>query len=569
MKKTLLTAFLLSLGFANAQTFVSTTPQKKKIIIEEFTGIGCVYCPSGHAIANTITTNNPGNAFTINVHAGNFAVPGPGQPDFRTAFGTALANQSGLNGYPAGTVNRTVFGTFGQTAGATAMGRDKWTSTANTIKTQDSYVNVAVQATINSATNQLDVTVEIYYTGDSPATTNKLNLALLQNNTLGPQTGGNMGNNYNHQHRLVHMLTGQWGEDITTTTTGSFVSKTYSYTIPAAYKNVPTTLGDFELVAFVAETQQKIISGNGAVPTITGLAANDAAVDAIASITPTCGATISPKVTIQNKSQTALTTLPITYSINGGATNTFIWNGNLTPLQKAVVQLPATAFTTQAINSLLVSIPTDENATNNSKTINFNIAEETDKANITVRISLDRYGQENSWKIRNSSNAVVLQSPAYVEESSNGTYPQPDINISLPNGCYSFEIADAYGDGMCCSFGNGKYEILAGGVLIPGLTGGSYGSGETKFFKVNSTLSASDFDVTSIRFYPNPTNDKINISLPEMAKVTLTDLSGKTVMTSSLDAGESTLNLSSLSKGIYFINFAGENFTKTDKVILK
>jgi hypothetical protein len=70
----------------------------------------------------------------------------------------------------------------------------------------------------------LTVTVESYYTGTSPVATNKLNVALLQNNTLGPQTGGNMGNNYNHQHRLVHMLTGQWGTTISSTTTGSFIS---------------------------------------------------------------------------------------------------------------------------------------------------------------------------------------------------------------------------------------------------------------------------------------------------------------------------------------------------------
>ena len=33
---------------------------------------------------------------------------------------------------------------------------------------------------------------------NSPEATNKFNVAILQNNTLGPQVGGNMGNNYNH-----------------------------------------------------------------------------------------------------------------------------------------------------------------------------------------------------------------------------------------------------------------------------------------------------------------------------------------------------------------------------------
>ena len=34
---------------------------------------------------------------------------------------------------------------------------------------------------------------------------------------LGAQVGGNMGNNYVHQHRLIDLLTGQWGIDISPT----------------------------------------------------------------------------------------------------------------------------------------------------------------------------------------------------------------------------------------------------------------------------------------------------------------------------------------------------------------
>jgi len=94
--------------------------------------------------------------------------------------------------------------------GATAMGRGNWTNASNQTLNQSSYVNVGVQGVIDAQSRQLTVTVEVYYTGNSPVSTNKLNIALLQNNTLGPQTGGNMGNNYNHMHRLVHMITGQW-----------------------------------------------------------------------------------------------------------------------------------------------------------------------------------------------------------------------------------------------------------------------------------------------------------------------------------------------------------------------
>ena len=89
-----------------AQTIVSTDPENKKVVLEEFTGIHCVFCPQGHAIAQALKNGNPDNVFLINIHSGSFANPNNGEPDFRTPFGQAIDNQSGLAGYPAGTVNR-------------------------------------------------------------------------------------------------------------------------------------------------------------------------------------------------------------------------------------------------------------------------------------------------------------------------------------------------------------------------------------------------------------------------------------------------------------------------------
>jgi hypothetical protein len=101
------------------------------------------------------------------------------------------------------------------------------------------------------------------------------------------------------------------------------------------------------------------------------------------------------------------------------------------------------------------------------------------------------------------------------------------------------------------------------------MSGGVFGGSDMRRFGVNTNLSVDDFNASLIKFYPNPTNGIVTISLPESATITLTDLSGKQVLTSQFESGESTLNLGSLSKGLYLINFAGDNFTKTDKIIVK
>jgi hypothetical protein len=568
-KKLLLLLFFTA--FSNyAQTIVSTTPQNKKVILEEFTGINCQFCPAGHTIANNIKNANPADVFLINIHVGGFSTPGAGQPDFRTSFGTAIANQSGLTGYPAATVNRVAYTGLSQNgATGTAMNRNNWTNAANQARNQSSYVNVATTATIDVNTRLLTVFVEAYYTGASPVASNRLNVALLQNNTFGPQTSGGLGNNYPHQHRLIHMLTGQWGDTYNTTAAGTLITRTYTYTIPAAYNSIPAELGNFEIVAFVAEGQQKIISGNGTVPTYTGLIANDAKIKEVMEIAEQCVTSIQPKVEIQNNGQSNLTNLPITYSINGGTPQVFNWTGNLSSFAKTTVTLPSINYNLQANNNLNVSIPSDDNATNNSGAITFAKAPETTTSNLTIKITLDQYGSETSWTLKNSAGATVASNPAYADSGASGAYPQPDINITVPNDCYTFTILDSYGDGIVGAYGIGSYSILSNGVVISGVEGGEFGSTDARSFGVANPLNTSEFTRNSISIFPNPSNGIITINTENTLNITISDITGKVVFSKNNVTNNESINLSNLQTGVYLAKMVTETgVEETKKIIL-
>lgn len=258
MKRFLSFVFVLLL-FTNvqSQTLVSTNPQLKNAVLEEYTGIHCVYCPEGHAIAASILENNPGRAVAIAIHQGSFAVPSGNEPDYRTPWGNALATQAGINSYPSGTVNRHLF-----TGNVTGMGRGDWTSSCNEIMAEVSPVNVGIESSYNEATRELTIHVELYYTSDAAEASNFINVALLQDHVFGPQTGGGAGNNYEHMHMLRDLVTGQWGEEIFTTTTGSFVDKTYTYTVPEAVNAIPVVVEDCQIAVFVTETHQEVLSGD-------------------------------------------------------------------------------------------------------------------------------------------------------------------------------------------------------------------------------------------------------------------------------------------------------------------
>jgi hypothetical protein len=98
-------------------------------------------------------------------------------------------------------------------------------------------------------------------------------------------------------------------------------------------------------------------------------------------------------------------------------------------------------------------------------------------SNVNVTITLDNYPEETSWTIVNASGSTV---------ASGGTYgSQPDgstvsVDLCLADGCYDFVINDAYGDGICCSYGSGSYSVTEGSTTYA--SGASFGFSETTNF---------------------------------------------------------------------------------------
>jgi hypothetical protein len=269
-KKSFLTASLIfALVFcAYTQEFVVTSPQLKAVVLEEYTGMKCPYCPQGHAVAESILTGNPGKVSVIAVHQGSFAIPDEGQPDFRTAFGNSLAGQTNLEGYPSGTVNRHFFSDL-STSGGTALSRGDWAEASQQILEQESYVNLGVTTDFNEETRELSVTVEAYYVGNLPfgVSSNFFQIAVTESNVIAYQAGAS--STYNHKHILRHLITDQWGDEITEIVSGTVVNRTYLYTLPDEW-----VAENCEIVAFITESHQEIITGV-TVPLIDGFSDGD------------------------------------------------------------------------------------------------------------------------------------------------------------------------------------------------------------------------------------------------------------------------------------------------------
>ncbi len=371
MKKFNILLLMLLASFSlSAQTIVDTTAQNKNAILEEFTGIHCTWCPAGHLIANQIEAAHPNNFFAINIHVGGYATPSAGEPDFRTSYGTAIEAQTDLQGYPAGTINRHLFTGMSQGTG-TAMSRGNWSSTATTVMGQASYVNIAASTSLNLSTRVMTILVEGYFTGTGAPSTMALNVAVLQNNVAGPQVG--MSKNpgqvlpngkYNHMHILRELVTGQWGATIDTTTQGTFFSRTYTYTVPNDINGVPMELGNLEVVAFISEGHQEIITGNRSTMnfvTPPGVNIIDLSTTNATTVPALCGSSITPKVWVKNNSTTInADTFQVSYTLNQGTPVNQVITTTLNAGDSVLVSFPAATLTSKT-NNLGFQVNVDNN----------------------------------------------------------------------------------------------------------------------------------------------------------------------------------------------------------------
>ncbi|WP_235295797.1 zinc metalloprotease [Portibacter marinus] len=103
---------------------------------------------------------------------------------------------------------------------------------------------------------------------------------------------------------------------------------------------------------------------------------------------------------------------------------------------------------------------------------------------VFIDITFDRYPQDISWQIRegSASGPQLASAGPYAVSLAN---QQITETVCLPDGvAYYFIISDAYGDGLCCTEGNGSYEVYS---TYAGLfqSNGQFTNAETSVFSVN------------------------------------------------------------------------------------
>lgn len=88
-------------------------------------------------------------------------------------------------------------------------------------------------------------------------------------------------------------------------------------------------------------------------------------------------------------------------------------------------------------------------------------------------------------------------------------------------------------------------------------------------FKLSAPLSVDNHSSAKFKVYPNPATSFVTISATDVDsyKLSVTDLSGKTVMTKSLNGMENNVDISALSTGTYFFDLSSDNKREVVKIL--
>jgi thiol-disulfide isomerase/thioredoxin len=188
------------------------------VLVEEFTGVSCVNCPTGTEKLEQLSSQNPGKVIVVAIHAGYFSTPSSSNNyhDLRSDDGLLLESLvlGPVSGYPSATINRKIF--TGENQLPTNL--TKWAgfisteicnrpiaelSATSTYDPQDSMATVTVNMTPSTyfeGALEEDLAISIMIT--------ESNIIGFQKTPQGPDT------NYVHKHVLRDVISSDYTGDI-------------------------------------------------------------------------------------------------------------------------------------------------------------------------------------------------------------------------------------------------------------------------------------------------------------------------------------------------------------------
>lgn len=291
----------------------------------------------------------------------------------------------------------------------------------------------------------------------------------------------------------------------------------------------------------------------------------------------------SPVIRIKNTGSSNLTSLTISYGLNGGIPSVYNWTGNLAFLQTAEITLGNFAWTPSATDFIVtLSSPnggTDQYSLNNSKISHYTYPPII-PSQFVIEFKTNAYPWENQYTLKDAAGNII-RSRVGTNLTANTVYKD---TVNLTDGCYEFELSDSGEDGLSwwanTAQGTGyvRFKKVSPATILKNFNA-DFGGKVYQQFTVNTATGITDFVVSktnTLNVYPNPGDGHVYINIDlnsfQSGKIEIHDLLGKKVYEYELkdiSAESIEADLSGLKKGIYFVNLLTENECLSKKLIIQ
>ncbi|GJM35618.1 MAG: hypothetical protein DHS20C18_46190 [Saprospiraceae bacterium] len=299
-----------------------------------------------------------------------------------------------------------------------------------------------------------------------------------------------------------------------------------------------------------------------------------------------------PAIVIQNTGSNTLTSLDISYKVQGGNALTYTWTGSLELMETAEVELPVgdisfwETMEAPGVFEVTISSPNgiaDEYANNNvirSAFNSFAIFE----GSITLKYKTNSRPNENRMFITDHAGDVVLEK---TDMEANTTY---EDDISLPSGCYTMHFTDTGGDGLYYWYWEAIGQNLGTGyvrfqrrvtdiITLPIKNFESeFGSFIQFDFFLPEPVAVDDLveDASLISLFPNPTTGEFTLELMGYENKDITielfDAAGRKIETKFLEDNaltqlQTNFDLEAYANGLYLIRIFDGNRVNYRKLV--
>lgn len=288
---------------------------------------------------------------------------------------------------------------------------------------------------------------------------------------------------------------------------------------------------------------------------------------------PICG---KPIIKIRNGGSTVITSLVITYGIEGSTLATYNWTGTLDFQEVETVELPLFNWGNGNTFIATVSAPnggTDQYAFNDTQRSQF-ATPPVYPGTFAVYMRTNNAGGETTWKIYDDAGNIMYQNTIFI--GPNTTFVD---TVSFPVGCYNLKISDTGQDGLDFFANNDG----TGFFRLRNMSGTYFRTFETDFGK----WQQQNFTVTDgvavdprsqvepgIEVFPNPSTGVFTLEIAgrryEPLQVEVMNQVGQVVwretMTPSQNVEHFQVNLGEVPSGLYFVNVKGNGGSLTEKI---